>query len=98
MIDLGDAICGINYLFKGWPPPDPVCLLDVTCDSEVNVGDVVYLLNYLFKGDDPPCPDCCAGKSKMDVSPGQSIKTNPVRQESTLPQIQVGPKKHKRAD
>jgi len=55
VIDLGDVVYLINYLFKGGPPPVP-CLEagDANCDGFVDLGDVVSLVNYLFKGGPPP--------------------------------------------
>jgi hypothetical protein len=57
IIDLGDAVYILNYLFKGDDPPDPLEAGDANCDGIVNLGDAIYLLNYLFKGGNPPgCP------------------------------------------
>jgi hypothetical protein len=57
VIDIGDVIYLLNYLFIDGPPPDPLVAGDVTCDEEVNIGDVIYLLSYLFSGGPPP--GCC---------------------------------------
>ncbi len=54
LIDLTDAICLLNYLFKGDSPPVPLAAGDANCDGTVDLADVVYLLNYLFKGGPPP--------------------------------------------
>jgi hypothetical protein len=56
IIDGGDVVYLINYLFKGGPPPEPLLSGDNTCDGNVDSGDVVYLINYLFKGG--PAPEC----------------------------------------
>jgi hypothetical protein len=56
LVDVGDVIYLINYLYKGGAAPDPLWVGDVNCDGQVNLGDVVYLINYLFKGG--PAPDC----------------------------------------
>ncbi len=57
LIDLGDAVYVLNYLFKGGPAPDPLDVGDANCDGVVEIGDAIYLLNYLFKGGLPPgCP------------------------------------------
>ncbi len=56
VIDIGDVIYLINYLFKSGPTPTPLPAGDATCDGNVDVGDVVYLINYLFKGG--PAPSC----------------------------------------
>ena len=60
IIDVGDVIYLINYLFKGGPLPYPLLAGDADCiDGEVAIGDVVYLLNYLFKGGPAiNCPKC----------------------------------------
>jgi len=54
VIDIGDVVYLINYLFKSGPTPSPLLAGDATCDGNVDVGDVVYLINYLFKGGPPP--------------------------------------------
>lgn len=56
LIDVGDVVYLINYLFKSGPPPNPMLTGDANCDSLVDVGDVVYLINYLFKSG--PAPSC----------------------------------------
>jgi parallel beta-helix repeat protein len=57
IIDLGDLVYLIGYLYKGGPVPDPVWVGDCNCDEIVNLGDVVYLISYLYKGGPPPsCP------------------------------------------
>ena len=59
IINVGDIVFLINYLFKGGSPPVPICTGDVNNDGIVNVGDIVYLINYLFKGGSPPIPPLC---------------------------------------
>lgn len=54
LVDLGDAIFLLNYLFKEGEVPDPFEAGDVTNDGQIDLGDVVYLLNYLFKDGPPP--------------------------------------------
>lgn len=54
IIDLGDLVYLIGYLYKGGPPPDPLWTGDCNCDGIVNLGDVVYLISYLYKGGPPP--------------------------------------------
>ncbi len=57
IIDTGDVIYLINYLFTGTSAPDPLWVGDCNCDDVVDTGDVVYLINYLFAGTSPPgCP------------------------------------------
>lgn len=60
IVDVGDIVYLINYLFKGQSPPKPaLCIGDVTCDGIVNVGDIVSLIGYLFKNGVSPCSECC---------------------------------------
>jgi hypothetical protein len=54
IINLGDAVYVLNYLFKGGPAPNPLDAGDANCDGTVDLGDAVYILNYLFKGGPPP--------------------------------------------
>ena len=55
IIDVGDVVFIINYLFKNGPAPNPIQAGDANCDGLDDVGDVVYLINYLFKSGPPPC-------------------------------------------
>lgn len=55
VVDLGDVVYLINYLFKSGPAPMPLEAAEVNLDQVVDVGDVVYLVNYLYKGGTPPC-------------------------------------------
>jgi hypothetical protein len=56
VIDLGDIVHLLNYLFKGGPDPCPMEAGDANCDGIVDLGDVIYVLNYLYKGG--PSPTC----------------------------------------
>ncbi len=59
IVDIGDAVYLINYVFKGGPEPEPyMCVGDVTADGSVNVGDAVYLYNYVFGGAQSPLDGC----------------------------------------
>jgi hypothetical protein len=59
VIDIGDVVYLINYLYRSGPWITPLCLGDVNSNGIVDVGDVVYLNNYLFYGGPSPYPDCC---------------------------------------
>jgi len=59
VVNVGDAVYIINYIFKGGNAPDPVCSADANGDGVVNVGDAVYIINYIFKGGSNPVEDCC---------------------------------------
>ena len=54
IVDIGDVVFLVNYLYKNGSAPDPVQAGDCNCDSTVDLGDVVYLINYLFKQGSPP--------------------------------------------
>jgi hypothetical protein len=54
IIDAGDVVYLINYLYKGGTIPNPLDAGNANCDGTVDAGDVVYLINYLYKGGEPP--------------------------------------------
>jgi len=58
IIDLGDVLRLISYLYKGAAPPDPLCVGDVNDDGIVDFEDLLYLNNYLYKGGPAPQDGC----------------------------------------
>jgi len=66
ILDLGDLLWLIGYLYKGGPAPNPLCIADVDCDSLVDLGDVLHLIGYLYKGGSAPCAECCSLKAAME--------------------------------
>ena len=57
VINVGDVVYLIDYIFNGGPAPDPLWTGDCDCNGLVNIADVVYLINYVFGGGPPPgCP------------------------------------------
>jgi hypothetical protein len=58
IVDAGDIVFLLNYLFIRGPAPVSLTEGDVNCDGIIDVSDIVYLLNYLFIGG--PIPRCCA--------------------------------------
>lgn len=56
IINVGDVVYLITYLFKSGPAPSPLDAGDANCDGKINVSDVVTLINYLFRGG--PAPGC----------------------------------------
>jgi hypothetical protein len=50
VVNVGDMVYLLNYLYKNGLPPYPLPVADVNCDGAENVGDVIFLINYLFKG------------------------------------------------
>jgi hypothetical protein len=66
MLNVGDAVYMINYIFKYGAPPDPLVAGDSNCDGTLNVGDPVYMINYVFKhGPEPCCPSARPGPSHL---------------------------------
>ncbi len=57
VVDLGDVLHLISYLYKAGPPPDPLWSGEVNCDGVIDLGDVLHLIGYLYKGGLPP--NCC---------------------------------------
>ena len=58
IVELGDVLFLISYLYKGGPAPDPKAAADVDASCEVELGDVLYLISYLYKGGPAPQPGC----------------------------------------
>jgi len=56
LVNIGDAVSIVNYVFKGGPTPNPPEAGDANCDRAINVGDAVYIINFIFKGG--PAPGC----------------------------------------
>jgi hypothetical protein len=56
IVDVGDPLFIIDYIFREGPAPDPMIIGDVNCDGRVNIGDSKFLLNYVFL--DGPKPEC----------------------------------------
>jgi hypothetical protein len=54
IINVGDVVYLVGYLYRGGPEPCPVESGDVNCDGIVNVGDIVFLVSYLYRGGPPP--------------------------------------------
>jgi hypothetical protein len=57
VVDIGDVVFLINYLFKHGSAPVPFIEGDTNCDGIIDVGDVIILINYLFKNG--LVPKCC---------------------------------------
>jgi hypothetical protein len=56
LIDLGDMVYLISYLYRSGPAPDPLLAGDVNCNGLVDLGDLVHLISFLYKAGAPPCP------------------------------------------
>jgi hypothetical protein len=56
VVELGDVVYLISYLYKNGPPPIPLQAGDINCSGIVELGDIVYLITYLYKsGPEPIC-------------------------------------------
>ncbi len=54
VINVGDAVYLITYIFRGGPCPVPYAAGDANSDDVLNLGDAVYLIDYIFRGGPPP--------------------------------------------
>jgi len=58
VVDLGDVIFLINYLFRfGFRPPI-MDAADVNGSCAIDIADVLYLINYLYRGGPAPVHGC----------------------------------------
>ncbi len=55
VIDIGDAVFLITYIFKSGSPPECLEEGDANCDGAIDIADAVDVINYIFKGGSPPC-------------------------------------------
>jgi len=58
VVNIGDAIFLVNYIFKGGRKPPVIDWADPNGDCAINIGDAVYLVNYIFKGGQAPVVGC----------------------------------------
>jgi immune inhibitor A len=58
MVDVGDVVFLINYIFRGGAAPDPLSAGDANQDCISDVGDAVYILNYVFRDGPAPLVGC----------------------------------------
>ncbi len=56
VIDVGDAVYIIGYVFRGGATaiPYPICSGDAQADCFCNVGDAVYVISYVFRHGEYP--------------------------------------------
>ncbi len=58
VVEAGDIVYLINYLFQHGSPPDPFCVGDVNGSGTIEVGDISTLISYLYRGGSPPLDGC----------------------------------------
>lgn len=63
VVNLGDLVFLISYLYKSGSAPDPLSSGDPNGDCVIEMGDVVYLINYLYHLGPPLKRGCVEGKS-----------------------------------
>ena len=56
LLDLSDAVAGLNYLFQGGEPALCPEAADTNSDAKLDLSDEIYLLGFLFLGSRPPLP------------------------------------------
>ncbi len=54
IVNVGDVVYQVGYLYRNGPAPAPVATGDVNCDGIVNVGDIIYLVSYLYRNGPSP--------------------------------------------
>ena len=55
IVNVGDVVYEVCYLFRNGPAPSPRAAGDVNCDGIENLGDIVYKVSYLYRSGRPPC-------------------------------------------
>ena len=58
VVDIGDVVFLLNYLYKGDDAPNPYGRGDLNRDCQIQIGDIVYALNYLYRNGDAPLKGC----------------------------------------
>jgi hypothetical protein len=57
VLNLGDIVSLLSYVFSSGAAPEPMAAGDVNGDGQVNVADAVFGLSHLFSGGpQPPAP------------------------------------------
>ncbi len=62
LVNLGDIVYLVNFIFKGGPAPSPICRGDANgSGGALSLPDVIYLVNFVFKGAAAPVKSdgCC---------------------------------------
>jgi hypothetical protein len=56
LVNIGDAVYLVNFIFSEGPPPQIFEIADTNCDGAINVGDIVFLIKYIYgEGPKPGC-------------------------------------------
>jgi len=54
IIDLGDVLYLVSYLYKNGSEPQMALVADVNRDETLDMGDMLYLISYLYKSGPAP--------------------------------------------
>jgi len=54
VVNVGDCVFIVNWVFKGGPAPECMASADSNGDTVVNIGDAVHVIGYIFKGGNYP--------------------------------------------
>jgi hypothetical protein len=66
VVNLGDNVFLIMYLYQNGPPPNPPSAGDINGDCFVGLSDLIWLINYLYRGGPPPQIRCLPGDFNYD--------------------------------
>lgn len=69
VVDIGDVVYEINYLYRSGPEPVFYECGDPNADCFVDVGDVVYLINYLYRAGPDPLLVYCDWTEPVNLGP-----------------------------
>jgi hypothetical protein len=58
LVNLGDIVFLISYLYKNGPAPCVMESADANGDCLLNLGDLVHLISFLYRGGPPPVQGC----------------------------------------
>jgi len=58
LVDLGDILFLVNYLYKAGLEPNPPSSGDPSNDCTIDLTDILFLVNYLYRGGPAPLQGC----------------------------------------
>lgn len=59
VVNIGDVVFIVNYMFGGGDPPDPSFVMDVNGDCIApDIADLIYLISYMFTNGAAPKAGC----------------------------------------
>lgn len=76
LIDIGDVITILGYLFSGEVGPECEARMDVNDDNALDIGDGIYLLNSLFLSGSPNPPEPFGSFADLITGPDPTPSSN----------------------